>query len=80
MTASAEKLITSREAAELLDLRPETLIAWRVRQTPNRPQPVRVGTRSVRYRIDDVIAYRERETKVREWSGDRKKAAKRGGK
>jgi predicted DNA-binding transcriptional regulator AlpA len=74
---ASERLITSREAAELLNLRPETLIAWRVRQTPNRPQPVRVGTRSVRYREADVIAFRERETKVREWSGDRKKATRR---
>lgn len=69
-----DRLLTSREAAELLNLRPETLIAWRVRQTPDRPQPVRVGTRSVRYREADVIRYRDRETKVRSWSTDRKKS------
>lgn len=69
-----DRLLTSREAAELLNLRPETLIAWRVRQTPDRPQPVRVGTRAVRYREADVIRYRDRETKVRSWSTDRKKS------
>lgn len=69
-----DRLLTSREAAELLNLQPETLVAWRVRRTPGRPQPVRVGDRKVRYRESDVIRYRDRETKVRSWSNDRKKS------
>lgn len=77
MTATTDRLLTSREAAELLKLRPETLIAWRVRQTPNRPQPVRVGTRRIAYRESDVLAYREREARVRDWHSDRTKATKR---
>lgn len=71
--ATSEKLLTTAEAAELCGVREQTVMAWRSRQTPDRPQPVRVGTRSVRYREADVLKWRDRESKVRCWTGDRKK-------
>jgi predicted DNA-binding transcriptional regulator AlpA len=52
------------------------LIAWRSRGTADRPQPVRLGTRSVRYREADVLAWRDREATVRAWPA--KKSRKRG--
>lgn len=75
MTTRA-KLITTAEAATVLGLREATLIAWRSRGTAGRPQPVRLGTRSVRYVEADVLAWRDRETAVRSWPT--KKSRKRG--
>jgi predicted DNA-binding transcriptional regulator AlpA len=71
----ATKLLTTAAAAELLGLREATLVAWRLRGTPGRPQPVVVGTRAVRYREADVLAWRDRESAVRDYRGrpDRKK-------
>jgi len=56
-----DRLITSREAADLLGLREGTLAAWRVRKVFDRPAAVRVGTRGVRYR----------ESVIRQWITDR---------
>jgi predicted DNA-binding transcriptional regulator AlpA len=70
-----EQLLTTAAAAELLGLREATLVAWRSRGTPGRPQPVVVGTRSIRYRESDVVAWRDRETTVRDYS-DRKAGRK----
>lgn len=74
MTATKERLLDTREAAEFLNVREGTLVAWRSRRTPGRPQPVKVGARSVRYPESTLIAYRDRESTVRSWSGDRKKS------
>jgi predicted DNA-binding transcriptional regulator AlpA len=73
-----ERLLTTRDAAELVGLQPATLIAWRSRGTPGRPQPVRLGTRSIRYREADVLAWRDRESAVRDYS-DRKAGRKKRG-
>jgi predicted DNA-binding transcriptional regulator AlpA len=70
------KLLSTAEAAAVLGLREATLVAWRSRGTADRPQPVRLGTRSVRYRETDVLAWRDRETTVRAWPA--KKSRKRG--
>jgi predicted DNA-binding transcriptional regulator AlpA len=70
------RLLTTAEAATVLGLREATLIAWRSRGTPGRPQPVRLGTRSVRYREDVVLAWRDRETTVRSWTGKKKSRAR----
>lgn len=70
------KLLSTAEAAAVLGLREATLIAWRSRGTADRPQPVRLGTRSVRYREADVLAWRDREATVRAWPA--KKSRKRG--
>jgi predicted DNA-binding transcriptional regulator AlpA len=75
-TMSTKQLLTTAEAAAVLGVREATLIAWRSRGTAGRPQPVRLGTRSVRYRQDDVLAYRDRETSVRPWT--EKKSRRRG--
>lgn len=61
------QLITTAAAAEILGLREATLVAWRSRGTLGRPQPVRVGTRSIRYRESDVVAWRDREAAVRDY-------------
>lgn len=70
------KLLTTSEAAAVLGLREATLIAWRSRGTAGRPQPVRLGTRSVRYVEADVLAWRDRETTVRSWTGKKKSRAR----
>ena len=75
---TSERLLTTRAAAELLGLQPATLVAWRTRGTPGRPQPVRLGSRSVRYRETDLLAWRDRETAVRDYS-DRKASRKKRG-
>lgn len=62
-----EQLLTTAAAADLLGVREATLVAWRSRGTPGRPQPVRVGTRAIRYRESDVLAWRDRETTVRDY-------------
>lgn len=69
--STTPRLITTREAAAVLGLREATLIAWRSRGTAGRPQPVRLGTRSVRYVEADVLAWRDRETVVRSWDGQK---------
>ena len=64
-----EQLLTTAAAAEILGVREATLVAWRARGTLDRPQPVRVGTRSIRYRESDVVAWRDREAAVRDYRG-----------
>jgi len=62
-----ERLFTTREAAEFLGVKEATLIAWRARRTPNRPQPVIVGGRSVRYPESGLREYVERQSALRPW-------------
>ncbi|HVS73686.1 MAG TPA: helix-turn-helix domain-containing protein [Phycisphaerae bacterium] len=50
-------LLTTAEAAQVLDLRKETLDAWR--QQKRGPKYVKVGS-NVRYRRTDIDAYIER--------------------
>lgn len=52
-------MMTTREAAEALGLAPATLEAWRMRGKLALPW-VRIGTRAVRYRREDVLAFIER--------------------
>lgn len=67
MPTTPERLLTTRQASELLGLREATLIAWRSRGTPGRPQPVKVGSKAIRYREVDVLKWRDRETAVRSY-------------
>lgn len=60
-----EKLLTSREVATLCNVTPETVASWRQRRMRTRPQPVRIGSRGVRYRAHDVQKFLERESAVR---------------
>ena len=47
-----DRMLTRREAAELLKMRPQTLAKWSL---DGRHLPVvRVGARSVRYKLSDV--------------------------
>jgi excisionase family DNA binding protein len=61
MTTS-DRLLTAREAAELLGLKEGTLAAWRSRGTKGQPPAVRIGKRSIRYSeaaLRDWIAARQ---------------------
>jgi predicted DNA-binding transcriptional regulator AlpA len=77
MAPTTDRLLSTREAADVLGVRESTLVAWRSRGTPGRPQPVKVGSRRVAYAERELIAYRDRESKVVSWSGDSKKSTPR---
>lgn len=57
------KLLTTVEAAALLNLKPNTLEIWRVRGRLDLPYRV-VGSRSVRYAEEDVIAFANRDVRT----------------
>ena len=61
-TNCTPQLLTSEQAAKVLGLRPQTLTLWRY--TRRRPQPryIRVGTRAIKYRHDDLLAFLDRQT------------------
>lgn len=60
----APKLLTTVEAAALLNLKPNTLEIWRVRGSqPDLPFRV-VGVRSVKYAEADVIAFMNRDVRT----------------
>lgn len=59
-TAALAELLTTRQAAELLQVRPATLEQWRWRGVCG-PRYVAVG-RSIRYRRSDIDAYLESRT------------------
>jgi excisionase family DNA binding protein len=59
-THSTEILLTRKEAAEILGVKPETLTVWKSRRRYNLPV-VKVG-RLVRYRYDDLMAFIARRT------------------
>jgi len=63
ITTPADRLLSTEQAAEILNLRPGTLIAWRSRRDPGAPQFLRLGRRLVRYR-EDVL---------RQWIADRER-------
>jgi len=63
ITAPTDRLLSTEQAAEILNLRPGTLIAWRSRRDPGAPQFLRLGRRLVRYR-EDVL---------RQWIADRER-------
>ena len=53
----AKTLLDTREAAEFLDLAPCTLNQWRFQGVG--PSYVKVGRRSVRYYMNDLVKYLE---------------------
>lgn len=55
-----KQLLTEDEAAELLNIKPQTLSAWRCRGMHALPF-VKIG-RAVRYRIADLEAWMEKRT------------------
>jgi len=58
-TVTKDRLLTTREAAELLGLQEQTLAAWRM-TAKNLPY-VKVG-RSVKYRLSALEAFLEKQT------------------
>ena len=52
-----ERLLTTEETAELLNVPEATLRWWRHRRTG--PKGFRLGSRKVMYKLSDVIAWRE---------------------
>ena len=56
------RLLSSREAAELLGLREQTLALWRCVKRQPQPTYVKIGSRAVKYRLRDLEAFIERGT------------------
>jgi predicted DNA-binding transcriptional regulator AlpA len=54
--AVQEPLLTTAQAAELLNLKPDTLCVWRSTRRPHQPAYVKLG-RAVRYRRADLESY-----------------------
>ena len=54
-TVNTERLLTRPEGAELLGVAPQTLANWA--SMGKGPRFGRVGSRSVRYRLSDLLAY-----------------------
>ncbi len=52
-----DRLLTRRQAAEILGLQPQTLARWKWEGREDRPQEVRVGLRAVRYRASDLVRW-----------------------
>lgn len=53
-----DELLTTKEAAGLLQFKPETLANWRTTKRYKLPYR-KIGSRSVRYKRSDVIAFRD---------------------
>jgi predicted DNA-binding transcriptional regulator AlpA len=53
-----QALLSSKEAAAALGLRSQTLVAWRSQRRAGPPY-LRVGNRSIRYRLEDIQMYLE---------------------
>ena len=58
--AEREKLLTRAEAAEFLGMKEQTLAAWAM--TARHVPFVRVGSRSIRYRLGDLHRFVEKQT------------------
>ncbi len=55
MEASSSVLLNTRQAAEMLNISPQTLMYLRVQG--NGPLYVRLGRRMIRYRDEDLLAW-----------------------
>ena len=60
MQDDPEQLYRPEEAAQILGLKPRTLIKWR--QTGEGPQVIRLSLRAVRYRRRDLLRWIEAHT------------------
>jgi excisionase family DNA binding protein len=52
-------LLNTREAAVFLGISKPTLDCWRSQGNPHQPPHVKVGTKLVRYRREDLVAWLE---------------------
>jgi predicted DNA-binding transcriptional regulator AlpA len=58
MTSEMEdRLLTRKQAAEILGFQPQTLARWKWEGREDRPREVRVGSRAVRYRASDLVRW-----------------------
>jgi predicted DNA-binding transcriptional regulator AlpA len=58
MTSEMEdRLLTRKQAAEILGFQPQTLARWKWEGREDRPLEVRVGSRAVRYRASDLVRW-----------------------
>ncbi|MFI5143305.1 MAG: helix-turn-helix transcriptional regulator [Thermoanaerobaculales bacterium] len=57
MASQAEKLLTERQAAEILAVSPTTLATWRCRKRYVLPFIRIGGARAIRYAESDVLAF-----------------------
>lgn len=58
MTSGMEdRLLTRKQAAEILGFQPQTLARWKWEGREDRPLEVRVGSRAVRYRASDLVRW-----------------------
>ncbi len=56
MTEHPDRLITTKEAAAILAVQPNTLATWRS-ESRSPVKAIVVGGRAVRYRLSDIQAY-----------------------
>jgi predicted DNA-binding transcriptional regulator AlpA len=54
ISAADDRLLTRRQAAEVLGFQPQTLARWTWEGREDRPPEVRIGNRAVRYRASDL--------------------------
>lgn len=59
--ANENTLLTREEAAQFLGVKPQTLAVWACHQVDG-PAYVKVGRRTVRYRLGDLQAFIEKNT------------------
>jgi predicted DNA-binding transcriptional regulator AlpA len=52
--ATDDRLLTRKQAAEVLGFQPQTLARWKWEGRADRPPEVRVGNRAVRYRASEL--------------------------
>ena len=52
-----DRLLTRKEAAEILGFQPQTLARWKWEGREDRPREVRVGSRAIRYRASDLLQW-----------------------
>jgi predicted DNA-binding transcriptional regulator AlpA len=52
-----DRLLTRKQAAEILGFQPQTLARWKWEGREDRPLEVLVGSRAVRYRASDLVRW-----------------------
>jgi predicted DNA-binding transcriptional regulator AlpA len=52
-----DRLLTRKQAAEILGFQPQTLARWKWEGREDRPLEVQVGSRAVRYRTSDLVRW-----------------------
>lgn len=55
--ATDDRLLTRKQAAEVLGFQPQTLARWKWEGREDRPPEVRVGSRAVRYRASELAKW-----------------------